>query len=90
MLAVTLTRTYRADVAGKVIVTVLPVAGLKTRPAEADSVVNEEPLVLPCIDSVCVRVPQPGGSFSTTRLTVAAAPRSTCSHCGNALLTLSQ
>ena len=70
--------------------TALPDAGSKTRPAEADSVANEEPSTLPWTDSVCVRVPQPAGSRSTTRLTDAAEPRSTWSHCGNVPLTLSQ
>ncbi len=74
----------------KLIVTVLPVAGLNAYPADATMSVNDEPVVLPCTVSVWVRVPQPVGSFSTTRLTPTEAPRSTWSHCGNALLVLSQ
>ena len=55
-------------------------------------VVNVEPSELPAIDSVWVRVPQAveGGSLSTILPTSVGAPRSTCSHCGNALLALSQ
>ena len=50
------------------------------------------PFVLVCTDSVWVRVPQAasGGSFSVTRPMVTLEPRSTCSHCGKALLALSQ
>ena len=74
-------------------VTVLPRGRVEacSRPRPT-SVLKVEPLVLPCTDSVWVRVAQAagGGSFSTTRLTVVAAPRSTCTHCGNALLALSQ
>ena len=41
--------------------------------------------------SVSVRVPQLAvGSLSTIRLTPTEEPRSTCNHCGNALLALSQ
>ncbi len=49
------------------------------------------PSVLPWTASVSVRAAQPAtGSFSTTWLTATDAPRSTCSHCGNALFALSQ
>ena len=41
-------------------------------------------------DSVSVRAPHAAGSCSTTRLALCADPRSTCTHCGNALLALSQ
>src|SRR3979409_1589182 len=72
--------------------TVLPVAGSNVRPAEADSVVKLLPSVLPRIDSVWVRVDHAasGGSFSVTLPMLVAAPRSTCTHCGKALLALSQ
>ena len=53
---------------------------------------QDEPLVEPNTDSVCVRVCQSdeGGNFSTTRSTLTVAPRSAWIHCGNALLALSQ
>jgi hypothetical protein len=56
------------------------------------SVLNDEPLVLPWMVSVWVRVAQAaaGGSLRIAWLTGVAVPRSTCSHCGNALLLLSQ
>ena len=58
---------------------------------DATRSLNDDPLVLPCTLSVWVRVPQPEvGSFSTTRLTVSDEPRSTCTHSGKELLTLSQ
>src|SRR6185503_18617304 len=73
-------------------VTVLPVAGLNVYPADPTTVAYEDPLVDPRTDSVCVRVchAAAGGSFNTTRPTVAAAPRSTVIDCGNALFALSQ
>ena len=59
------------------------------RPA---SVLNVAPSVLPGSDSVWLRAAQAaaGGSLSTSRPTVWAEPRSTCAHCGKALLALSQ
>src|SRR5882757_8080659 len=47
---------------------------------------------LPCRDKVCVRAAHAvaGGSFSVTLPTLVEAPRSTWTHCGNALLALSQ
>jgi hypothetical protein len=71
-------------------VTVLALAGSNTRPAEPTSVVNEVPFGLPCTDSVCVRASHAGGSRSATWSMATAAPRSTWTHCGNALLALSQ
>src|SRR5215204_5455416 len=38
------------------------------------------------MDSVCVRAPQPLGSFSTTWSMLVAVPRSTCADWGNAPL----
>ena len=51
-----------------------------------------EPSVLVWTERVCVRVPHAGdgGSLSVTLPIVLVAPRSTCSHCGKALLALSQ
>ncbi len=84
-------RTYLVVAWLKVIETVLPLAGSNTRPADGDRSLNDVPLVLPCTASVWVRVPQPlAGSFSTTRLTATAEPRSTCTCSGNELLVLSQ
>src|SRR5215218_1121675 len=40
--------------------------------------------------SVSFRAPQAAGSCSTTRLADGDEPTSTCTHCGNALLALSQ
>jgi hypothetical protein len=76
----------------KSIVTVLAEDGLKTYPALAFRVVKVDPLVLPCTVSVWVRVchAAAGGSLRTAWLTLTAEPRSTWSHCGNALLLLSQ
>ena len=86
-----LRRTYRVLVAPNVTVTVLPVAGSNVYPAEPTMSAKLEPLVLPWIASVSVRVPQPDtGTFRTTLVTLTDAPRSTWSHCGNALLVLSQ
>ena len=53
---------------------------------------NAVPLVLVCTESVCVRVAhaEAGGSVRVTLPMLVAAPRSTWSHCGNALLALSQ
>src|SRR5947207_3275853 len=91
VLAVTFSRTYRVLVAPKVTVTVLPVAGSNVYPADATMSVKLVPLVLPCTARVSVRVPQLAtGTFSTTLVTLTDAPRSTWSHCGNALLALSQ
>jgi hypothetical protein len=73
-------------------VTVLPVAGLNTRPTGLDRVVQVEPLVLPCRPRVCVRVAQAagGGSFSFTWSMAGLPPRSTWIHCGKVLFGLSQ
>ena len=54
------------------------------------TVVKEEPSVLPDRDSVWLRAPQVAGSWRTTRLALCAEPRSTWTHCGKALLALSQ
>ena len=85
-------RTYRAVAAVKSIVTVLPEDGLKAYPALAFRVLKLEPLVLPCTVSVWVRVAHAaaGGSLRMVWLTLTAEPRSTWSHCGKALLLLSQ
>jgi hypothetical protein len=57
VLAVKLSCTYRALVPdGRLIVTVLPVDGLKVYPAEPTTWLNDVPLVLPRTDSVSVRV----------------------------------
>src|SRR5947209_3137591 len=72
-------------------VTVLPLAGSNAYPCDATRSVNVEPVALPCTDSVSVRAAHPDvGSLSTTRSTLTDEPRSTCSHCGNALFVLSQ
>ena len=92
MLPVNVRRTYRRVVGVKLIVTVLPEAGLKVYPAEPTTVEYDEPSVEPRTDRVCVLVCHAveGGSLSTTRPTDAAAPRSTVSDWGKALLALSQ
>ena len=71
---------------------VLPVAGSNVYPADATTVEKVPPSRLPCTDRVCTRVPQAlaGGTRSVTLPTLVEAPRSTWSHCGNALLALSQ
>jgi hypothetical protein len=76
----------------KSMVTVLPVAGLKTRPVLPERVLQVELLVLPSTLSVWVRVAQSdgGGSLSLTWSIATLLPRSTWTHCGNALLGLSQ
>ena len=53
---------------------------------------NVVPSVLPRTDSVWVRAPHAveGGSLITTFPSASVVPRSTCSHCGNALFVLSQ
>ncbi|QYC39132.1 hypothetical protein Nocox_07535 [Nonomuraea coxensis DSM 45129] len=86
VLAVIWRRTYRVVVAAKVTVA----AGLKVWVAEAAIVVNVEPFALPWTVSVCVRLGQPAGSLSTSRLTLALVPRSTWIHCGKALFADSQ
>jgi hypothetical protein len=90
--AVKFSRTYRALADGNVIVAVLPVEGLNVYPADPTIVEKSDPSVLPWTDSVWVRVvyEDDGGRSSTIRLKLLAAPRSTWSHCGNALLVLSQ
>ncbi len=91
VLPVMFSRTYRALAAVKLIVTVLLADGSKTRPAEAERSEKEVPFVLPCTARVSVLAPQFAvGSFRMTWLTLTADPRSTCSHCGKALLLLSQ
>src|ERR1700754_3162053 len=72
--------------------TVFPEAGLKVYVAEPTAVPNEVPFVLVCTDNVCVRVAHAaaGGSFKVTLPTANVEPRSACTHCGNALLALSQ
>ena len=49
-----------------------------------------DPSVEPCSVTVSLRAPQPPGIFRVTSVTVAAAPRSTWTHCGNALFADSQ
>src|SRR5258705_1557486 len=83
-------RTYRAVVAGSVTLTTL-VGEAYVNVPEA-MLPKLVPSVLVCTDSVWVRVPHAadGGSFSVTLPTLYDASRFTCSHCGNALLALSQ
>lgn len=78
--------------AGSGTVTVLPVAGSNRWPCEGTTVVYAEPSVLPSTLSVWVRAPQAGegGSFSTSRRSARAWPRSTVQACGKALLADSQ
>lgn len=52
--------------------------------------VKSDPLSLAWIFSVWLRAGQPSGSRRTTRFTRRAEPRSAWSHCGRALLALSQ
>lgn len=81
-------RTYRADaVTG--IVTVLP-PGVNAYPLAATRSVNEVPSALPRTARVWVRDSQAAGSFSTTRESDLADPRSAWSHCGKALFADSQ
>ncbi|MNW54752.1 hypothetical protein D3C74_323690 [compost metagenome] len=84
VLAETLARTYRADVSGTSTVTVFPEAGSNVYAALALRVLYDEPSVLDWSVMVWVRAPQPAGSLSTRSSTVAADPRSTCAHWGNA------
>src|SRR5438034_290224 len=88
--AVMVSRTYRAVAAPKVTVTTLPAAGSNTYPVPVTMVARLVPSVLPWIDSVCVRTPHDGGSLSTSWSTAVAVPRSTWTHCGNALFVPSQ
>jgi hypothetical protein len=84
---VKLNRTYRAvELAGNAIVTVLPVDGLNTRPADADNVVHVVPSALPSTENVWVRVAQveAGGTVTVTDATDFTEPKSTRSHCGYA------
>ena len=55
-------------------------------------VLNVEPSVLLCTESVCVRAPQDvdGGRSITTLPRLRFEPRSAWSHCGKALFALSQ
>ena len=69
--------TYRALVPdGRLIVTVLPVDGLKVYPAEPTIWLNDVPLVLPSTDSVSVRVLHAvdGGRSSVTEPIDCAEP----------------
>jgi hypothetical protein len=68
-------------------VAVLPVAGLNTRPVDADRVLKLLPFMLPCTLRVWVRVPHAmaGGSFRITWSTFTVAPRSICTQDGSAL-----
>src|SRR4030095_12878489 len=77
---------YRVVVMLKLIVAV----GLRLYPADATMSVKFDPVVLPCTASVSVRAAQAEGIFRITLFTCTDAPRSTCSHCGKALFTLSQ
>src|SRR5690349_19977851 len=71
-------------------VTVLPEPPVKAYDVLAFSVENDEPLVLPTTSMVWLRAPHEVGSCRTTLLMLCAEPRSTWTHCGNALLALSQ
>jgi hypothetical protein len=88
--AVITTRRNRFAPAVTGIVTVLRAAGSKAWPLDAATVVNADPSVLACTDSVWVRRPHEAGSDSTTRRTSCAVPRSTVIDWGNALFVLSQ
>jgi hypothetical protein len=83
-------RTYRTVVVDTVMFTVFAEVGSNTDPVGPANVVNVAPSTEPCTDRVWVRAPQDAGSFKVTRPTCCADPRSTCTHCGNALLALSQ
>jgi hypothetical protein len=65
-------------------VTVFPVAGLNTLPADADKVVHVVPSALPSTEKVCVRVAQvdAGGTVIVTDATDLTEPKSTRNHCG--------
>ena len=67
----------------------MPLAG-KVYDAEERSVLNVAPSVEPCTESVWSRAPQADGNASLRSVTVAAAPRSICTHCGKTLLADSQ
>jgi hypothetical protein len=88
--AVIVTRTYRALTAPNEMVAVLVFVESNAYAALAFTVVQVTPSVLVVIDSVCVRAPQAGLTLSTTRPTVCADCRSTCTHWGHALFTDSQ
>ena len=90
MLAEIVARTKRAEPLGTVRVTAFALVGSNVYAAAATSVENADPSVLPLIATVWLRAPHDGGSLSTTRPSAVAVPRSTCIHCGNALLALSQ
>jgi len=68
------------------------VGEVKVYVADPTTVLYDDPSVLVWTDRVCVRVAQllAGGRFSTRREMLCDEPRSTCHHCGNALLALSQ
>ena len=85
MLPVKLSSTYRSLVPdGRLIVTVLPVDGLKVYPADPTSWLNVVSLVLPRTDSVSVLVLQAvaGGRSSVTDPIDCVEPRSTVRVCG--------
>src|SRR5689334_20657536 len=83
-------RQYRWVAAGNVMVTVLLPEGENVYGADAFTVVKLVPSVEASSDRVSSRAPQDAGSCRTTRLAACAEPRSTCTHCGNTLLVLSQ
>jgi hypothetical protein len=69
----------------KLNVSALPVPGAKFAAADGVRFVNVVPSVLPWMLRVSVRAPQATGTFSTTRLMLVAAPRSTRNQFGYAL-----
>ncbi len=77
MFAVIWMRTYRVEVAVKLMVTVLLLAGLNVQPVDATIVEKLTLSRLPWTERVWVRVPQPLGSFSTTWSMLVLAARST-------------
>ncbi len=77
VLAVMFARTNRVVVAPKLIVTMLPLAGVNTYPVDPTIVLKPVPSALPCRERVCVRVSQDGGSLSTTWSMANAVPKST-------------
>ena len=71
-------------------VTVLLLDGENVYVADAFTVVKFVASLDAVRVSVWSRAPQDAGSCSTTLLTDWDDPRSTCTHCGNTLLVLSQ
>ncbi len=63
--------------------TALAAEGSKARDLGAERVVKVLPSVLPSTPTPSERASQPVGSFSATRSTLTAAPRSICTHWGN-------